>query len=95
MPRFRFHVRDSDGLLEDLEGADFPDLDAARADTVAASREVLAERIKAGLPLGGLQFEIRDEAGQLVATVPIRDSALPACDARRLGRPNAPAQPWH
>jgi hypothetical protein len=78
MPRFRFHVRDSDGLLEDLRGAGFPDFDAARADTVAASREVLAERIKAGLPLGGLQFEICDEAGRLVATVPIRDAAGPA-----------------
>ncbi len=78
MPRFHFHVRDGDSLLEDLEGAEFPDLDAARADAVAASRDVLAERIKAGLPLGGLQFEIRDEAGRLVATVPIRDAALPA-----------------
>ena len=78
MPRFHFHVRDSDSLLEDLEGADFPDLDAARADAAAASREVLAERIEAGLPLGGLRFEIRDEAGQLVATVPIRDVAQPA-----------------
>ena len=78
MPRFHFHVRDSDSLLEDLEGADFPGLDAARAGAVAASREILAERIKAGLPLGGLQFEIHDEAGRLVATVPIRDAALPA-----------------
>ncbi|MBD0272246.1 MAG: hypothetical protein ICV73_09975 [Acetobacteraceae bacterium] len=80
MPRFHFHVRDSDSdsLLEDLEGAEFPDLEAARAETVAASREVLAERIKAGLPLSGLQFEIRDEAGELVATVPIRDAAQPA-----------------
>lgn len=78
MPRFHSNMRDSDSLLEDLEGADFPDLDAARADAAAASREVLAERIEAGLPLGGLRFEIRDEAGQLVATVPIRDAAQPA-----------------
>jgi hypothetical protein len=78
MPRFHFHVRDNDSLLEDLEGADFLDLDAARADAVAASREILAERIKAGRPLGGLRFEIHDEAGRLVATVPIRDAALPA-----------------
>ena len=78
MPRFHFHVRDGGSLLEDLEGAEYPDLEVARADTVAASREVLAERIKAGLPLGGLRFEIHDEAGQSVATVPIRDAALPA-----------------
>jgi hypothetical protein len=78
MPRFHFHVRDNDNLLEDLEGTDFPDFEAARPDTVAASREVLAERIKAGLPLDGLRFEIFDEAGRLVATVPIRDAAQPA-----------------
>ena len=58
MPRFHFHVRDGDSLLEDLEGADFPGLDAARADAVAASREILAERIKAGLLLGGLMLRI-------------------------------------
>ena len=74
----RFHVRDSDGLLEDLQGAGFPDPVAARAGAVAASREVPAERIKAGQPLGGLRFEIRDEAGRSVATVPIRDAAEPA-----------------
>ncbi len=74
----RFHFRDGDSLVGDLEGAEFPGLDAARADAVAASREILAERIEAGLPLGGLRFEIHDEAGRLVATVPIRDAAVPA-----------------
>ena len=78
MPRFHFHVRDSDGLFEDLEGAEFPYLEAARADTVTAAREILAERIKAGQLLDGLRFEIRDEAGRLVATVPIRVYAEPA-----------------
>jgi hypothetical protein len=75
MPRFHFHVRDGESLLEDLQGAEFPDLDAARADTVVAAREVLAERIKAGQPLDGLQYEIFDEAGRLAATVPIRADA--------------------
>ena len=78
MPRFHFHVRDGDSLLENLEGTDFPGFEAARADTVAASCEVLAERIKAGLPLDGLRFEMHDEARHLVATVPDRDAPQPS-----------------
>ena len=77
MPRFHFHIRDGATLLEDREGADFASVDAAREDAAAASREVLAERLQAGQPLDGLQLEIRDEAGQLVATVPIRADAEP------------------
>ena len=78
MPRFHFHVRDSNSLFEDLERAEYPDVDAPRADAVAASRGGLAERVKAERPLDGLQFEICDEAGRLVATVPIRADAGPA-----------------
>ncbi len=78
MPRFHFHVRDSDNLFEDPDGAELPDLEAARADTVTAAREILAERIKAGQPLDGLQFEICDEAGRLVAMVPSRADGEPA-----------------
>jgi hypothetical protein len=72
MPHFHFHVRDGADLLEDLEGAEFPNAEAAQADAAAAARGVLAERLKTGQPLDGLQFEICDEAGRLVATVPIQ-----------------------
>jgi hypothetical protein len=75
MPRFHFYVRDRDTLVEGHQGAVFPDLEAAPRDTAVASRQIVAERLKAGQPLGQLQFEICDEAGQLVATVPIRVDA--------------------
>jgi hypothetical protein len=46
MPRFFFHVRDRNGLTQDPEGEDFPNLESARAVARAAAREMLVERIK-------------------------------------------------
>jgi hypothetical protein len=48
MGRFYFHVRVSDELVTDEEGADFPDLAAARREAVLAAREVVAEAIMTG-----------------------------------------------
>jgi uncharacterized protein DUF6894 len=70
MPRFFLHLRDGGQLLEDPEGSELPGLDAARADALAAAREIAAERLKAGAPPIAGEFEIRDGAGRLLATVP-------------------------
>jgi hypothetical protein len=77
MPRFFFHIRDRDGLTEDPEGTELPDLDAARTDALAAARDILAERIAKDGRTGDPRFEIRDEAGRLLATVPFRDAMEP------------------
>jgi hypothetical protein len=74
MPRFFFHVRDGDDLTNDLEGTDFPDLESARADARTAAREILAEQIDRQGKLSKQIFEICDEAGRLLATVPFRDA---------------------
>jgi hypothetical protein len=54
-----------------LEGADFPNLEAAQDSTKIAARELLAEKILSdGVLNTNCQFEICDEAGRLLATVP-------------------------
>ncbi len=53
MPRFFFHARDGDQRIDDPEGTDLPDLDAARAEAVVGAREIAAERIKRGETLDG------------------------------------------
>ena len=70
MPRFFLHIREAERLVEDPDGSDLPDLDAARAEAAAAAREIAAERLRAGKGLDARRFEIRDEAGRLLATVP-------------------------
>jgi hypothetical protein len=77
MPRFFFHVRYRDRLTEDLEGTDFPNLEAAQADAWIAARGLLAEQLASDGTLGNQQFEICDEAGQILATVPFRDAIEP------------------
>jgi hypothetical protein len=54
-----------------VEGVDFPNLEAAQDDTKSAARQLLAEQIRRdGVLNSNQQFEICDEAGRLLATVP-------------------------
>jgi hypothetical protein len=64
MPRFFFHVRDGDKLTRDVEGADFPHLEAAQDDAKTAARQMLAEQIDRDGVLNG----------KLLATVPFTDT---------------------
>ena len=75
MPRFFFRVRDGDGLSEDPEGSELPNLDAARAEALAAARQLVADRLRRGDLSGGQAFEICDDAGRLLATVSFGDAA--------------------
>jgi hypothetical protein len=78
MPRFFFHARQDDGLVEDPDGIELPDLEAARAEAAHAVPEIVAERLKAGQALDFRQIEICDAAGQVLATVPFPEiSNLP------------------
>lgn len=69
MALFFFHLRDGDHFAEDLEGGEFLDLAAARNEAIAAAREILAERLKAGRQLNGQQIEICDNEGTRLDTV--------------------------
>ena len=73
MPVFYFHVRDGGRMVEDPDGAELPDLDAARAKAAAAIREAAARPLKPGQNLGERRFEIADERGRLLATVAFLD----------------------
>jgi hypothetical protein len=56
--RFFLHLKDHDTLAQDTDGVDLTDLAAARAQAVAAGRELLAERLLFGEPLDGLRIVI-------------------------------------
>ena len=61
MPRFFFHVREGDKLIDDVEGSDHPSLAAARAEAVLSARELMANDILAGRKPTDSRFEIGDE----------------------------------
>jgi hypothetical protein len=47
MPKYQFHQRtDSHGVVNDDEGANFPNVEAAREYALHAARELLAESIR-------------------------------------------------
>jgi hypothetical protein len=76
MPRFYFHLKAGAELIEDLEGTDLPDQDAARAVALASGRELWAEAILAGNDLPAEAFAIADEQGhQLI--VPLTEALPP------------------
>ena len=72
MPRFYFNIRDGDALIEDPDGSDLRDLDVARAEALAAAREILANRLRSNQILDGQRIEITDATGDLLATVSLK-----------------------
>jgi len=69
--RFYFHLRAGDELLTDDEGADLPDVSAARREAELAARELLAEAIRAGKEEVPEAFVIADEGGREIDIVPL------------------------
>lgn len=69
MPKFFLHICDGNGFVEDEEGAEWPDLAAARASAIEGLRDVLAGGLRGGtLDLASF-IEIEDENHQLLETV--------------------------
>jgi hypothetical protein len=74
MPKFFMNVRDGDYLARDVEGIEAANLDAARAEALAAARDLLGDELKNDQVQDNRHFEIVDEAGQVLATVPLMDA---------------------
>lgn len=76
MPLFYLHLDlpEPMGYVEDLEGAEVADLEAARALAIAGARSILAEELSRGvLDLRG-GIEVASEHGQVVFVLPFREA---------------------
>ncbi len=67
MPRYFFHLRGDDLLVEDLEGMDLPNLHAALQEVERANREIASD----GTSVGGLAFEVATREGRTLLRVPV------------------------
>ncbi len=76
MGRFYFHIQDGGQLLQDPEGTDLPDVDAARQEAILAAREILIGAIKMGKTLVPKAVVIADEEGRTLDVLPLA-SVLP------------------
>ena len=73
MPRFLFHAYNEVEAIDE-EGADLPDLDAARAHAIKCARDMMAEDVKSGFIDLNHRIEVEDESGRVVAVVFYRDA---------------------
>ena len=73
MPRYFFHVREGSELSRDAEGQDLSNAEAARREAVAATREILGEKLLHGGSLDRRSIEIVDETGRVVDVVNAND----------------------
>lgn len=78
MPRYYRHIRQGDQLIEDPEGIDLADLDAARAEAIEGIRDLVAEAIRQGKEdwlMDGIV--IMDEAGRELMRIPFIEALPP------------------
>jgi hypothetical protein len=73
MPRFYFHIVSEMDFLEDAEGVELVGEAEARDEAIDAAREILAERVRKGDVIDGHVFDVRDDTGTKVFTLPFRD----------------------
>ena len=81
MPRFFFHLVDSEHRLTDRKGSEFESPEAARRAAEAAARNRMVEVMLQGSDPDGRRYEITDADGRLVATVSFRDALPPTMKA--------------
>jgi hypothetical protein len=61
-----------------LEGAELPDLEAARQEAIQGARDIIADRIRAGRQIDAVEFEIADADGTVVVNVPFNAALVEA-----------------
>ena len=72
MPRYYFHIRDGLKLIEDREGIELANVVVAKREAEDAAREILAAKVKSGDVIDGQEFEVHDEWGNPLLTIPFR-----------------------
>jgi Domain of unknown function (DUF6894) len=71
MPLYFLHVRDSDGLIRDLEGSRLSSLEAARIEAVQSARQLMVDSIVTEGRVGiARSIEVCDANGARLLIVP-------------------------
>jgi hypothetical protein len=76
MSIFYFHLRSGARIVADPEGSEWPDIESARQEALAAARHILADAIKSGAEDIPEAFVITDCEGRELDTLPLA-SVLP------------------
>ena len=71
--RLYFHIRTANALYLDPDGEDHDDLDTARIEAIACVRELMDD-IWLGQSPVDRQFELTDDAGEILLIVPFTEA---------------------
>lgn len=74
MPRYFFHIRQGDEVFADDEGEELADLSAVYTEAVESARELTADDVAQGRPPEPRMFEVTDEHGNTILTLPFEDA---------------------
>jgi hypothetical protein len=74
MPLFYLHVCNGNGFVEDEEGQDLPNADAARAAAIRGARDIMAEDIRRGELDPASFIEVEDSDHQHLFTLQFGDA---------------------
>ncbi|MBB3161356.1 hypothetical protein FHS25_001805 [Rhizobium laguerreae] len=74
MPRFYFNILSEAGSLEDWEGTELPDPDAARIEAVRDARALMSSAVLLGYDIASRSVEIRNETGDILLVLPFSEA---------------------
>ena len=64
-------LRNEGEFIKDCEGADFPNVEAAKVEAVRSAREIISEEMRSESPVHlGDSIEVADSEGRTVLNVP-------------------------
>lgn len=72
MPRYYFNIREGDRLTRDEEGLDLPNLARTEREAEMSGRDLLADMLRAGVPLDGQALEITNQDGTVLKRVSLK-----------------------
>jgi hypothetical protein len=87
--QFYLHIKRSNGILEDPEGSDVPDIGAARSEALKAARDLVVMAIQEQRDLDIESICISTADGEMLDEVPLTE-ALPKILVQRLRHRDMP-----
>ncbi|MGO4118754.1 DUF6894 family protein [Rhizobium ruizarguesonis] len=74
MPRFYFNILSEAGSLDDWEGTELANLDAARIEAVRDARALMSNAVLLGYDIASRSIEIRNETGDILLVLPFSET---------------------
>ena len=84
MPRYYFVLSSKDGLMDDHEGTELPDLAAARQEAEKDVEHLRQHRVGGRRNWAGWAMQVRDDGGAVLFVVPFSRSARALRRAQRI-----------